>query len=83
MDKEVIGTKEDLKPVIDAVANSLKISYEEALKIHLGNWIFVHGIAALIVYDNFSFTEELIEKLLQDYYFGLEALIKEKKNGRH
>lgn len=55
----------------EIIAKSLNISIEEAKYVQLQSWVFVHGIASLIVTNTASFDDFIIDKLLIDFYKGL------------
>lgn len=42
------------------------LSYEEQKKFHVKVWIFTHGIACLVATKTVKFTDEEIDKLLED-----------------
>lgn len=73
----------DDKPHVDnqseLIAKTMGISIEDASYIQLQSRIFVHGIASMIVSKTVEFDDEIISRLLNDYYFGIFEGIKRKK----
>ena len=73
----------DDKPHVDnqseLIAKTMGISIEDASYIQLQSRIFVHGIASMIVSKTVEFDDEIISRLLSDYYFGIFEGIKRKK----
>ena len=67
---------------IDLVASSVMGgSVEEGQRVLREMWIFVHGIATMIVLGTMDFNEEEISEMLTDVFSGLRENRKEKKNG--
>ena len=57
--------------IIDAMANSIGISKEDALEMHLRMWVFVHGIATMEATEFLEFDDEYASKMITDIYNGL------------
>ncbi len=67
---------------IDLVASSVMGgSVEEGQRVLREMWIFVHGIATMIVLGTMDFNEDEIGEMLTDVFSGLRENRKEKKNG--
>jgi hypothetical protein len=66
-----IDTKEHEEMQTQLILKTIGCSYDEAKMIQLESWIFVHGIACMIVTNTIHFDEEIISKLLVDFYKGL------------
>lgn len=62
----------ELFPILEIIMKNLKISEDDAYKLHLEAWIFVHGIATMIATGFLSWDEEYINKALTDVYEGLK-----------
>lgn len=58
--------------VINALRECFNISEENAKLFHLETWTFVHGIAVMIVSNQFDYSEELISTVLTDVFLGLK-----------
>ncbi len=59
------------------IREKLGISQAQAEKFHFEQWIFVHGIAAMCATGFRDFSEEEIDELLSDSFFGFQSRIKE------
>ena len=57
--------------IINAMANTIGISYDEACEIHLRMWVFVHGIATMLATEYVDFTYEYASGMISDIYNGL------------
>ena len=64
--------------IVDAMANSIGISKEDALEMHLRMWVFVHGIATLEATEFLDFDDEYASKMITDIYNGLVYKYKAK-----
>ena len=64
--------------IVDAMANSIGISKEDALEMHLRMWVFVHGIATLEATEFLDFDDEYASKMITDIYNGLVYKYKSK-----
>lgn len=51
---------------------------EKSEKLYLEMWIFVHGIASMIVTGTAEFTEEQIDCMLTDAFQGIKNKLKEE-----
>ena len=64
--------KEELRPILKIIQDSLGLSEEEAFLFHLRTWIFVHGIAVMAATSYVKFDSEFISKALTDAYMGFK-----------
>lgn len=68
--------------VYAVLQEQLGVSREDAKLIHFEMWVYVHGIATLLVTSYQSMSEELISLTITDVYNGLRAkYVEEKQNG--
>ncbi len=61
-----------------AAAAASELNKEKSEKLYLEMWIFVHGIASMIVTDTAEFTEEQIDCMLTDAFQGIKNKLKEE-----
>lgn len=65
---------------VELIAKSIGCSVEDARLIELESWIFVHGIASMIVTNTIVFDDEIISKVLSDFYLGVKGRINNGSN---
>ncbi len=75
--------RESIRPMLDIIQEKLGICEDAAYRLHLENWIFVHGIATMVVTNYLPWDEEFISRSLSDVYFGLAARYREEVHGSH
>ncbi len=63
---------------VNSIAENLKINRERASLFHLEMWIFVHGIASMLVSDSLDFEEKLVSNMITDVYMSLAQRFKEE-----
>lgn len=66
-------SKEELAPLLALIQKNTGLSEEEAYLFHLEMWIYVHGIATMIVTSYLDWDMEFISKVLTDAYVGLKC----------
>lgn len=64
---------ESIADIIALISRNTGLSEEEARLFHLEMWIFVHGIATMIVTNYLDWEEEHISRALTDAYEGLRT----------
>lgn len=64
---------ESVASIIALISRNTGLSEEEARLFHLEMWIFVHGIATMIVTNYLDWEEEHISRALTDAYEGLRT----------
>ena len=64
---------ESVADIIALISRNTGLSEEEARLFHLEMWIFVHGIATMIVTNYLDWEEEHISRALTDAYEGLRT----------
>ena len=75
--------QENLTPYIQAIVSHSELTEEAAFRLHLEMWIYVHGLATMIVTGYLRWDESFIFSSISDVYFGLkEKFEKEPKNLR-
>lgn len=71
---ERIDAKDDsIDDIIAIISRNTGLSEEDARLFHLEMWIFVHGIATMIVTNYLDWEEGHISRALTDAYEGLKA----------
>ena len=76
MDASGKHNAEAYEGIINAMADSIGISYEEASNLHLRMWVVVHGIATMFATDYVEFDYEYASDIITDIYNGLSAKYK-------
>ncbi len=69
-ENEIAKESEDFGKIVENVKNRYSLSLEKAEDIHLKLWIFIHGIATMLVTDYLDFDEESISKMLTDMFIA-------------
>ena len=64
---------ESIDGIIALISRNTGLSNEDARLFHLEMWIFVHGIATMIVTGYLDWEEEYVSRTLTDVYEGLKA----------
>lgn len=81
-DNEIKTQDEQLQPIIELVQENLGLSKERAYRFHMDMWIFVHGIATMIVATYLDWDINFISRTLTDVYVALKHYYcEEEKNG--
>ena len=63
---------DDFEVMISMVQQNLGLSEEKALLFHFEMWVCVHGIATMMATSYLNIEEELVSRMLSDYYLGLK-----------
>ncbi len=72
---------EDLKPVISAMQEEMKLNEEQTKEVFLTLAMFVHGYASIIANNSLEFEETVVAAHLERVYLGaILALQEEKRN---
>lgn len=74
---------EELAPIIALIREGTGLNEEEARRLHLEMWIFVHGIAAMAATHYLDWTLELAESAVTDCYQGLLIRFQQKKGPKN
>ena len=69
----------DFDTAIKMIMEATGFNYDIAKKFHLEIYIFIHGIAAMIVTSYLDISDEVINDLLTDAYQGLLKLYQEQE----
>lgn len=75
---EAIEDGADMQPVIEALRRASGLRAENAYMVHAEMWMFVHGIATMIVTSYLAWDDALICRFLTDAYFGIQSRFSEK-----
>lgn len=71
---EVIAEDRDsIRPLLTLIERNLGIDEDAAFRLHMELWIFVHGIATMIVTGYLNWDEAMVSGILTDAYMGLKA----------
>lgn len=62
----------DKEKIIRIVAAATSYPYEVAEKFHVMQWIFVHGIATMIVTGYLKWDEKTVSDMISEQYFALK-----------
>jgi AcrR family transcriptional regulator len=79
MNNDKVKNDQCLDDIYAVIMKNVGLDMEQAKLFHLENWIFVHGIATMIVSKSFEFSEELISEMMSDIYTGLKSNFSCKK----
>lgn len=72
--QEKIETQEkQLKPILDLLQKDMGLETERAYRFHMEMWIFVHGIATMIVTGYLNWDMKIVSGVLTDAYCGLRS----------
>ena len=63
----------EVEPYLTILQKSLGLSHENALLFYLEMWTVVHGIATMVATSYFDWNEEMISRVLTDFYYGLQS----------
>lgn len=76
---------EEMEPIYKIIEQNVGLNREEAKHFHLENWIFVHGIAAMLATHYLDWQTEDISRALTDLYEGLRYRFTQggKADGSH
>ena len=69
--------KEKNRALYEMIMKTANLTFDEAYMFHLEMWIFVHGIASMIVTNYLEWDYDFINKALTDMYQGLLRRVKE------
>ncbi len=64
---------ESLDIIIALISRNTGLSEDEARRFHLEMWVFVHGIASMIITNYLDWDEETVSNVLTDAYQGLKS----------
>lgn len=64
---------ESLDIIIALICKSTGLNEEDARLFHLEMWVFVHGIASMIVTNYLDWDEKMVSNVLTDAYQGLKS----------
>lgn len=68
-----------LRPVIELIARRLGVGYDEAYAFHMRMWVYVHGIASMIVTGYLDWDETFTERSLSDMFHALSEYTETKQ----
>lgn len=63
--------------IISMIASALSIPNDAARRLHRESWLFVHGIASMVVTSFADYSENEVSAMLTDMYVGLSMKAKE------
>ena len=71
--EDVRAREGDLAPFVRMIRDAAGVSEETALRMHLELWVYVHGIATMIVTGYLDWDMETVSDMLTDVYRGIMA----------
>lgn len=74
---------EEIEPLLDLICRNLGVDRKTARKLHLEMWIFVHGIASMIVTAYLEWDEPTVSEAVSDVYHGLIGRLCAGKEKNH
>lgn len=78
--EEIRENREEIAPLITLIAKNNGFTEEEAYRLHLEMWLFVHGIAAMIATSYLVWDEDTVSGMLTDEYLGLTARFRQRRD---
>lgn len=63
--------QDDVKPLLELIRKNTGMSETEARRFHTEMWLFVHGIATMIVTSFLDWDDEDVSRALTDVYEGM------------
>ncbi len=76
----------EMAAILPVIMKNTGLSEEDARMLHMEMWVFVHGIAAMIVTSYLDWETKTVSRVLTDAYMGLKARFCEeagKQDGSH
>lgn len=71
--ERVEDSREEIRPLLEIIKGQLGLGEEDAYCFHLEMWIYVHGIATMLVTSYLEWDEGFISRVLTDGYEGMKA----------
>lgn len=71
--------KDEIKDLIEMNAKNLGLSFDDAYLFHIQMWIYVHGIAVMIVTSYLDWDWDTISTMITDAYQGLKERYQKKE----
>ena len=68
------------RSIIAVLLEKSGLNEQDARMLHLEMWIFVHGVASMLVTGYLDLDEEIVSKMLTEQYYGL--LQRKKENAK-
>lgn len=68
------------KPIFETISKQTGLSKKEAEKFHLKMWLYVNGIANLVLNNTCNFTDDEIDELLREQYISMVLLEVDRGN---
>lgn len=72
-EQQMTATSSELEEVVAIIRAATGYSHEKALRFHLEQWAFVHGIAVMLVTSYLTLTWPQIDAAMTDVYQGLRS----------
>ncbi len=70
---EKIGEdREAIRAILEVIMNNLGLSEDEAFLFHMEQWLYVHGIAAMLATSYLDWDMDFVSRALTDGYEGLK-----------
>lgn len=70
--EKIKDNRDNLRPLLDILKESLDLTEDEAYRFHMEMWIYVHGIATMTATSYLEWDTEFISSVLTDGYNGLK-----------
>ena len=79
--EDIRAPEGDLTPFVRIIRDAFGVSEETALRVHLEMWVYVHGIASMIVTGYLDWDMNTVSDMLTDIYQGIMARLIGKEGG--
>lgn len=73
---------EDIRKFAAIGSKATGLSPEESYWFHIEVWVFVHGIASMIVTGYLDWDEDVVSGVLSDAFQGLKHVFEERRKGK-
>lgn len=78
-DRAEAGDDEETRKYAAVGAKTTGLDPEESFRFHIEMWVFVHGIASMIVTDYLDWDEDVVSGVLTDAFEGMKHVFSERR----
>ena len=71
--EQIENNLNELRPLIEIIMKNTGLSEQDAYMLHLGMWVYVHGIATMIATSYLEWDWNTISQMLTDGFEGLKT----------
>ncbi len=70
--ESIAENREEIRPLLNLIMTNLGISENDAYRLHLEMWLYVHGIATMLATGYLCWDMSFVNEALTDAYAGLK-----------